>query len=127
MIDELGRARDRIKQLRNLGFRVALDDLGSGYSGLNYLALLEPDFVKLDMGLIRGIQTDSRAARLIKHITEFCHDEKLTPIAEGIETTDEFDVVEKLGIRYMQGYLLAKPMPSFCGITRERRIANSQA
>jgi diguanylate cyclase len=126
MIEELGRARDRIKQLRSLGFRIALDDLASGYSGLNYLALLEPDFVKLDMCLIRGIQTDSRAARLIKHITEFCHDEKLTPIAEGIETIDEFDVVEKLGIRYMQGFLLAKPMPTFCGIAGERPLSISR-
>lgn len=124
MIEEYGRARDRIKQLRSLGFRIALDDLGSGYSGLNCLALLEPDFVKLDMGLIRGIQTDSRAARLIKHITEFCEGEKLTTIAEGIETSDEFDVVEKLGIRYMQGYLLAKPMPAFCGISAEWRCIN---
>jgi diguanylate cyclase (GGDEF)-like protein len=120
-IEDFGRVRDRIKQLRSLGFRVALDDLGSGYSGLNCLALLEPDFVKLDMGLIRGIQTDSRAARLIKHVTEFCDDEKLTTIAEGIETMEEFDVVKKLGIRYMQGFLLARPMPAFCGIAIEPR------
>lgn len=115
-INDYEQARTQIKRLRDHGFRVALDDLGSGYSGLNSLALLEPDFVKIDRELIRDIQPNNRTGRLVKHIIEFCEDENLVAIAEGVETRNEYDVVAQLGARYMQGYLIAKPSPPFCQI-----------
>jgi diguanylate cyclase (GGDEF)-like protein len=108
-IDDPARVRERIRCLRAGGFRVALDDLGSAYSSLNLLAQLEPDFVKLDMELVRGISREGRAARLIQHLLEFCRGEKLVTIAEGIETDDELRVVSDLGVDYVQGYLLGRP------------------
>ncbi len=110
-IADLVSANQRIQSLRNRGFRVALDDLGSGYSGLSMLAELQPDIVKLDMKLVRAIGQSSRVARLVKHVIEYCRDEQLATVAEGIETESELDVVTKLGVDYVQGFLLGRPGP----------------
>jgi len=114
-IRDYERARSRIRALREYGFRVALDDLGSGYSSLNLLAQLEPDFVKLDIELVRGVRAAGRTARLVKHLVEFCRDEGFTTVAEGIETEEELAAVAELGVDLVQGFLLARPAPPFCG------------
>ncbi|MFH1809105.1 MAG: EAL domain-containing protein [Pseudomonadota bacterium] len=113
-IKEYDRVRDLIQRLRHLGFYIALDDLGAGYSGLNSLALLEPDFVKIDMRLVRDIDSNSRSARLIKHIIDYARGEGMRVVAEGIETVHERDVVLALGCDLIQGYLFARPAPPFC-------------
>jgi diguanylate cyclase (GGDEF)-like protein len=112
-VSDFVRARERVAALRAAGFRIAVDDLGSGYSSLNNLALLEPDFVKLDMAMVRGIQGGGRAARLIKHILEYCAGEGMRVVCEGIETKEELLVVRELGVELVQGYLLARPGPPF--------------
>ena len=118
-VSNFSRARERVAALRAAGFRIAVDDLGSGYSSLNHLALLEPDFVKLDMAMIRGIEEGSRAARLIKHILEYCRGEGMRAVCEGIETPEELRVVAALGVSLVQGYLLARPGPPFPRATVE--------
>jgi EAL domain-containing protein (putative c-di-GMP-specific phosphodiesterase class I) len=80
---------------------------------LNSLALLEPDFVKLDMAMVRGIEEGGRAARLIQHILEYCRGEGMRAICEGIETQEELRVVREIGVSLVQGYLLARPGPAF--------------
>ena len=114
-IRDYERARTRIQSLRSHGFRVALDDLGSGYSSLNLLAQLEPDFVKLDMELVRGVRHAGRTARLVQHLVEFCRGEGFMTVAEGIETQEELASVAELGVDLVQGFLLARPQPAFCG------------
>lgn len=116
-IRDYERARARIHALRSAGFRVALDDLGSGYSSLNLLAELEPDFVKLDMGLVRGLQKAGRTARLVQHLIEFCRGEGFITVAEGIETREEYSAVSELGVDLVQGYLFARPAEPFCSWT----------
>lgn len=105
-----------LASLKAKGFRIALDDLGAGYASLNSLALLAPDFVKLDMEMLRGIGSDSRSARLIKHILEFTREEGMVVIAEGIETREERDVVRDLGCPLLQGYLFSRPEEAFCSV-----------
>jgi diguanylate cyclase (GGDEF)-like protein len=112
-VSNFERARERVAALRAAGFRIAVDDLGSGYSSLNSLALLEPDFVKLDMAMVRGIEGGGRAARLIKHILEYCRGEGMRAICEGIETEEELRVVVEIGVSLVQGFLLARPGPAF--------------
>lgn len=112
-IKDTGYARVALARLRERGFRIALDDLGSGYASLNSLATLEPEFVKLDMEMLRGIRTDSRNARLIKHIIEFCQGEDITVIAEGIQTQQEAEVVSALGCPLLQGFLVGRPDMAF--------------
>ena len=121
-LSNFARARERVASLRAAGFRIAVDDLGSGYSSLNHLALLEPDFVKVDMAMIRGIEEGSRAARLIKHILEYCRGEGMRAVCEGIETREELRVVAALGVSLVQGYLLARPGPPFPKVSRELEL-----
>lgn len=112
-ISDSERLRKVMAGLRSQGYRLALDDLGAGYAGLNSLAVLEPNFVKLDMALIRRIHEDSSAARLIKHILEFADGEGMRVVAEGVETREELDVVTRLGCPLAQGYFFARPGPPF--------------
>ncbi len=117
-ITDYARSRQVLSRLQEQGFRVALDDVGSGYSGLNSLALLGPDFVKIDMAMVRGISSNARSARLIRHIFEFARGEGMPVIAEGIETADEHAVVLELGVPYLQGYYFGRPEPPFAVPTR---------
>jgi diguanylate cyclase (GGDEF)-like protein len=112
-VSDFARARARVSALRAAGFRIAVDDLGSGYSSLNHLARLEPDLVKLDMAMVRGIERGGRAARLIKHILEYCLGEGVRVVCEGIETSQELRVVRDLGVELVQGHLLGRPGPAF--------------
>jgi diguanylate cyclase (GGDEF)-like protein len=112
-IHDYTRMRDIIASLQGAGFRVAVDDLGAGYAGLNSVALLRPDIVKLDMQLIRGIQHDTSAARLIRHMLDFAQGEGLLVVAEGVETAEERRVVTELGCPLLQGFHFARPGPAF--------------
>lgn len=112
-IEDYDRVRRIIATLRERGCRIALDDLGAGYAGLNSLAQLAPDFVKLDMALVRRIHTKSSTRRLVKHILEFCSGEDIPVISEGVETSEEHDMVREIGCPLMQGDFLASPGPAF--------------
>jgi EAL domain-containing protein (putative c-di-GMP-specific phosphodiesterase class I) len=105
--------RDRIGALRKLGFRIAIDDLGAGYAGLTTFTLLEPDVVKLDMGLVRDIDKDTTKRTLVRTMIEMCKELGCIVTGEGIETVDERDVVASVGCDLMQGYLFAKPADPF--------------
>lgn len=100
---------DRVARLRNLGFRLAVDDLGEGYSGLSHVAKLEPEFVKLDMSLIRGVDSDRLKQRIVRSVVGLCRELGSTVIAEGIERPEERDTVLTLGCTVQQGYLFGRP------------------
>ena len=104
---------NRMRALRDLGYRIAVDDLGAGYSSLTSLALVEPEFVKLDMGLTRGVDSCGTRQKLIRSMTALCHDTGRLVIAEGIETIEERDALIEIGCDYLQGYLLARPGVAF--------------
>lgn len=112
---ETDHARDP-KHLQNIlahyrqqGFGVALDDIGSGYSSLNLIHQIRPDYLKLDMELVRGVHQDKYKAVILKRMLEIAQDLGIATIAEGIETKEEFDWVSANGADYMQGYYIAKP------------------
>lgn len=108
-IREPDRVRAIVDAYRKMGFRTAIDDFGAGFAGLNLLADLQPDIVKLDMALIRNIH-DSRPRRaIVKGIVEACRSIGIDVIAEGIETGAEQRVLEELGIALFQGYYFARP------------------
>ena len=116
-IENFGRARDLLAKLRSHGYRIALDDLGAGYASLNLLALLEPDYVKLDIEMVRAVRGNDRTGRLVTHILDFARGENMQVVAEGIETTDEYHSVRDLGVTLMQGYFFARPSPPFATVT----------
>jgi EAL domain-containing protein (putative c-di-GMP-specific phosphodiesterase class I) len=94
---------------RDAGFRVALDDVGAGYSGLNLLHQVRPDFIKLDMELIHGVTTDAYKALITRKILEIAGELGIASIAEGVETADELAWVREHGATYAQGYAIARP------------------
>jgi EAL domain-containing protein (putative c-di-GMP-specific phosphodiesterase class I) len=108
-LDEVDNLAEKIAALRALGFRIAIDDLGSGYSGLSSLVELRPDVVKLDMSLVRGISADSSKQQLIATLTAYCRSQGILVVAEGIETIAERDVLVAAGVDLLQGYLFARP------------------
>jgi len=94
---------------RQQGFLTALDDFGAGFAGLNLLANFRPDLIKIDMELVRGIDTDSGRNAIVAGITAIARALGVTVLAEGIETAAERDALRSLGITLMQGYHFAKP------------------
>lgn len=98
-----------IETYQAMGFGTALDDFGAGYAGLSLLARFQPDIIKLDMELIRGVENSEPRRQIVAHLFAMCRDLGLTVIAEGVETRAELEVLAAMGIRYVQGFLLAKP------------------
>jgi EAL domain-containing protein (putative c-di-GMP-specific phosphodiesterase class I) len=105
--------RERVAALRRLGFRIAIDDLGAGYAGLTSFAHLEPDVVKLDMALVRNVDTSQTKRRLVGSMIELCKDMRILVVGEGVESPEERDVLLELGCDLIQGFLLSKPGPAF--------------
>ena len=103
----------RVSVLRFQGFRVAIDDLGAGYAGLTSFATIEPDFVKLDMSLVRNLHTSSVRRRLVGSVLDACRDLGTGVVAEGIEGRDELRALHEMGCELFQGYLFARPSASF--------------
>jgi EAL domain-containing protein (putative c-di-GMP-specific phosphodiesterase class I)/ActR/RegA family two-component response regulator len=103
----------RITELREIGFRIAIDDLGAGYAGLNSFVLLEPDIVKIDMTLVRDVATTPMKSKLIQSVCSVCRDLGMSVVAEGVETTDERDCLIELGCDLLQGYLFGRPAAPF--------------
>jgi EAL domain-containing protein (putative c-di-GMP-specific phosphodiesterase class I) len=108
-IEKIRDVGSRVAQLRALGYRIAVDDLGAGYAGLASFAHLEPEVVKVDMSLIRGLDRSPMKQKLLASIVALCHELGIQMIAEGIETDAERETLVNLGGDLCQGYLFARP------------------
>ncbi|MCA1326357.1 EAL domain-containing protein [Herbaspirillum sp. alder98] len=97
------------KEYKRFGFQTAIDDFGAGYAGLNLLAEYQPDIVKIDMDLVRHVDTDKPRQSIVAGITRICRELDIRVLAEGIETRGERDFLASVGVRLMQGYWFAKP------------------
>ncbi len=102
-----------VGRLREQGFRIALDDLGAGYSGLTSLALVLPDLVKFDMDLVRGIDLSPTKRTLVASLVAMCSKLGIRTLAEGVESPSERDTLESLGCDFLQGFLLGRPSRTF--------------
>ncbi|MBB6511002.1 MULTISPECIES: EAL domain-containing protein [Rhizobium/Agrobacterium group] len=98
-----------LRTYRDMGFKTAIDDFGSGHSGLGLLSHFQPDIVKLDMDMIRGIDTDPVRRTIVKHTLRMLEELNIVPLCEGVETVGEMSALRDLGVSLIQGYLLAKP------------------
>lgn len=97
--------------LRAAGMRLAIDDAGAGFASMRHVLLLEPDLLKLDISLVRGIDTDAAKRSLCQALTGFAHATGAAVIAEGVETQAEADAIRALGVDLAQGYFFARPQP----------------
>lgn len=110
-LETISDVESRLASLRERGFRIAVDDLGSGYAGLNYFARISPDIVKIDMGLIRNVDQHAVRQRVVASMCTLASDLGILAVAEGIETEAELQCVTELGANLVQGYLTGKPAP----------------
>jgi EAL domain-containing protein (putative c-di-GMP-specific phosphodiesterase class I) len=102
---------ERLARLRSLGFRIAIDDLGEGYAGLTSLARVQPEFVKIDMSLVRNVDALQANRRIVRSTLRLCRELHCQVIAEGVETVAERDALVGVGCDLLQGYLFARPTP----------------
>ena len=98
-----------VNDYKRFGFITALDDFGSGYAGLGLLASFQPDLIKIDMALIRGIEVQRPQRAIVAGIVAIARELGITVLAEGIETAAEMAVLREAGIVLFQGYHFAKP------------------
>ena len=98
-----------IESYKAMGFKTAIDDFGAGFSGLTRLAKFQPDIVKLDMELVRGIDSDRVRRALVRSVATACAELGVIVLAEGIETESESQALRELGVDLQQGYHFARP------------------
>ncbi|MBN2049837.1 MAG: EAL and GGDEF domain-containing protein [Spirochaetales bacterium] len=110
-VDDYNLFEEVIRHYIHEGFKIALDDFGSGHSGLITLVAVTPHFMKIDRELIAGLHRSSYKQNLVRAICEFADTVGSNVLAEGVETVEELRTAFRLGARYAQGYLLGKPAP----------------
>jgi EAL domain-containing protein (putative c-di-GMP-specific phosphodiesterase class I) len=101
--------RQIVDAYRKFGFTTAIDDFGAGYAGLDRLANLSTDLIKLDMELVRGVDSDARKRAIVDTMLILADRLGIALIAEGVETEAELVTLARAGVRYVQGYLIARP------------------
>lgn len=101
--------RSWIREIRREGFRIAIDDMGTGYSALHLVADLEPDFIKLDQMLVRELAGSPIKQNLVAAVIRFARDSRAQVIAEGVERADEAEVLTDLGVHLVQGFYFGVP------------------
>jgi EAL domain-containing protein (putative c-di-GMP-specific phosphodiesterase class I) len=101
--------RGIIEAYQQLGFGTAIDDFGAGHAGLGLLAKFQTDYLKLDMALIRDLDRSMPQRMVVEGVVRMARSLGIGVIAEGIETVEEYKALRKMSVRYIQGYLLARP------------------
>ncbi len=109
-VKDTKKIKDIVEYYKKLNFLTAIDDFGSGYAGLNLLADFQPNFIKLDMLLIRGIDNSRAKQSIVKGMVEICKELNVSLLAEGVETYEELQCLRDLNINYFQGYYFARPL-----------------
>lgn len=109
--DDPNRLRAMVELLRRKGFRVAIDDMGTGYSSMNVLADLKPDYIKLDHMLVRDLASEPIKQNLVGALVGFATTSRSLVIAEGVERPEEAEILQRLGVELMQGFYFGVPEP----------------
>jgi EAL domain-containing protein (putative c-di-GMP-specific phosphodiesterase class I) len=109
-IDDYSRLVAALEQVRPHAM-LAVDDAGAGYAGLHHILELRPHFVKLDISLVRNIDSDPARQAMVSSMTRFARSVRCALIAEGIETESELEALKLLKVEYGQGYFLGRPAP----------------
>ncbi|MDA3936282.1 MAG: GGDEF domain-containing phosphodiesterase [Actinomycetota bacterium] len=112
-ITDFSSIRSTLEFLRALGYRVAVDDAGAGYGSLQCLAEVHPEWLKVDLSLVRGCDADPVRLQLIRCLVSFADRMDVHMIAEGIETTEELAALRSIGVRYGQGFYFCRPVAAF--------------
>ncbi len=112
LMDDAKLAMRVLRNLKDEGISLYIDDFGTGYSSLSYLQKLPVDYIKIDQSFVRGMALDNDSALIVRSTIELAHDLGRKAVAEGVETSQDWDLLARLGCDVAQGYFIAKPMPS---------------
>jgi EAL domain-containing protein (putative c-di-GMP-specific phosphodiesterase class I) len=115
VIDNLNLYREAMHEFTDLGFTFAIDDVGAGYSGLETVATLKPAYLKIDIALVRDVHQKKISQQVVKAILDMGDGLGALVIAEGVETREEADALADIGVRWVQGYLFARPVDPYAG------------
>ena len=110
-INDFSSVRIDLEDIRRRGVNISLDDFGTGFSSFNYLYQLPLDILKIDMSFIRNMLIDDKAMAIVESILKLAKRLKINSLAEGVENIEQLKILEEMGCDYIQGYLLARPMP----------------
>jgi EAL domain-containing protein (putative c-di-GMP-specific phosphodiesterase class I)/ActR/RegA family two-component response regulator len=116
-LDQIKDVQSDIKRLREMGYQLAVDDLGAGYAGLTSLTQLQPEVVKIDMSLVRGVDHEPTKRMLIEMMLGMAREMHMTVVAEGVETVAERTTLVGIGCDLLQGFLFAKPERTFSSLS----------
>jgi EAL domain-containing protein (putative c-di-GMP-specific phosphodiesterase class I) len=103
-----------IKEVKRYGCKIAIDDFGSGYSNFSHIFELNVDYLKIDGSLVKFITTDESSRVIVKTIVNFASNLGLKTIAEFVEDRDSLELLEKMGVDFIQGYYIGKPSSDLC-------------
>ena len=108
-LEEIDDVWGRIRRLRDIGYRIALDDMGAGFAGLKSFVTLKPDIVKFDMDLVQSVNDSPTCAKLLGSMIALCDELGVVTVGEGVETQEQEDSLREMGCQLLQGYLLGRP------------------
>ncbi|MEI7466234.1 MAG: bifunctional diguanylate cyclase/phosphodiesterase, partial [Burkholderiales bacterium] len=122
LVSDIGAVTRLLVRLRDRGFCLALDDFGTGYSSLSHLRQLPLHKVKVDQSFVKDLQTDPRSLKALEGIVALCRTLRITTVAEGVETSAQFESLRATGIDEFQGYLFGRPMAKEAWFEQLRRM-----
>jgi diguanylate cyclase (GGDEF)-like protein len=120
-IEDFSLAKKVLRHYRNQGYKIAIDDAGAGYSSLQAIAELNPDFIKVDKSLIHSIYANKTKEYIVETLVMFAQKLNIQIIAEGIEEVEELVKLTRLGVHFGQGYLLGKPSETFETVSADNK------
>jgi EAL domain-containing protein (putative c-di-GMP-specific phosphodiesterase class I) len=126
-IGDYARFEAAIRHYADQGFRIAVDDFGSGHSGLVTLISSRPHFLKLDMAVTRGVHRDAYKQMIVKSMVALAENIGATLVAEGVESWDELESLVSYGVRYAQGFLLGRPASAPVALAEQLRLQLTRA
>jgi EAL domain-containing protein (putative c-di-GMP-specific phosphodiesterase class I) len=112
MLDEEGIAQSELRKFREMGVELEIDDFGTGYSSLSKLQSLEIDVLKIDQSFVRRLGKDPQANTLCETMVSIGRSLDISVVAEGVETTEQLQLLQGMGVDQIQGYLVSPPLPS---------------
>ena len=112
LVRDADEAKVQLRSLRSLGLTISIDDFGTGYSSLSYLRNLPVDTLKIDQSFVRDVAANRGSRSVVQAVIGMAHGLSMDVVAEGVETTEQLDVLNTLGCDVMQGYLFSKPLPA---------------
>jgi sensor c-di-GMP phosphodiesterase-like protein len=111
LVADVAAATATLETLQERGSKIFVDDFGTGYSSLSYLHRLPLDVIKIDQSFVESVTESAKSLSLIKLLVSLARTMEVELVAEGIEKPEQLEILKKLGVRYGQGYLFARPMP----------------